>query len=405
MTVRTQRGFTLIELMIALVISSLLVGMILAIFSRMSIAYRGQQQIAGVQQVLAAARATIETDAKQAGFGMPQGFRFALDGGSGQPTQRWPVRIYDAADGFAPDKIAFFYGDANTQGVVTGGSILAGLTITVDPGTTFALNDLVVVTTPDFTSPNPLSASTRANVTKFEACVLQVTTFTPGTPATLRFSTASPYGRAAQDHCVSPATAPAAGTMVYKFAARAYRIEPQNAVPPRPGDGVLQLSQFGGLFGDARDQWGDIAFGFTDIQVATRIYDAGNAPGGADFDGDGDSNREWLSGSAQTTVSGRTLFGMDPSTTALQMDITLVARTDRDIEGVGTGATPQLIDPANPDTGQVGNHDTVDLTTTTDPALVPTSLNPRGSRILRYISFQIDFRNLGVGLSKVLGGP
>ncbi|MEO7734004.1 MAG: prepilin-type N-terminal cleavage/methylation domain-containing protein, partial [Kofleriaceae bacterium] len=71
---RGQRGFTLIELMVALVISSLLVGMILAIFSRMSIAYRGQQQIAGVQQVLAAARATIEFDAKQAGLAMPQGF-------------------------------------------------------------------------------------------------------------------------------------------------------------------------------------------------------------------------------------------------------------------------------------------------------------------------------------------
>jgi prepilin-type N-terminal cleavage/methylation domain-containing protein len=79
MTVRTQRGFTLIELMVALVVSSLLVGLILAIFSRMSLAYRGQQQIAGLQQVLAAARATIEADAKQAGFAMPQGFRFAGD--------------------------------------------------------------------------------------------------------------------------------------------------------------------------------------------------------------------------------------------------------------------------------------------------------------------------------------
>ena len=64
--------------MVALLVSSLLVGMILAIFSRMSIAYRGQQQIAGVQQVLAAARATIELDAKQAGLEMAAGLQDRL---------------------------------------------------------------------------------------------------------------------------------------------------------------------------------------------------------------------------------------------------------------------------------------------------------------------------------------
>ena len=86
---RGPRGFTLIELMVALLVSSLLVGMILAIFSRMSLAYRGQQQIAGVQQVLAAARATIELDAKQAGLGIPQGFKTAMTGA----TMQSPVKI------------------------------------------------------------------------------------------------------------------------------------------------------------------------------------------------------------------------------------------------------------------------------------------------------------------------
>ena len=46
--------------MVALIVSSLLVGMILSIFLRMSLAYRGQQQVANVQSVLAGARQMIE---------------------------------------------------------------------------------------------------------------------------------------------------------------------------------------------------------------------------------------------------------------------------------------------------------------------------------------------------------
>src|SRR5882672_2125557 len=105
-----QRGFTLIELMVALLVSSLLVGMILAIFSRMSLAYRGQQQIAGVQQVLAAARAAVELDAKQAGLGMPQGFKTAIPG---LPAVESPVQVTNSNSG--PDQIALFYADTSTQ--------------------------------------------------------------------------------------------------------------------------------------------------------------------------------------------------------------------------------------------------------------------------------------------------
>jgi prepilin-type N-terminal cleavage/methylation domain-containing protein len=389
MTGRSQRGFTLIELMVALVVSSLLVGLILAIFSRMSLAYRGQQQIAGLQQVLAAARATIEGDAKQAGFGMPQGFRFAADAGT-PPTQRWPVRIYDNATGKGPDQIAFFYGDPSAQAVVTGGTVVAGLTVTMDPASNgFAAGDLVLVTTPDFTTTNGSSA----NLTKYDACLLLVASFTAGTPATITFSAAAPYGRANQDHCAGGV---GTSTMVYKFVARGYRIEPQNAVPPRPEQGPLQLSQTGGMFGDARDGWTDIAFGFTDIQTALRIYDGITAFGvGNDFDSDGIVDKEWISGSDQTTITGRSLAGMDPNTAPLLMTVSLVARTDRDVEGIGTAQTPQLIIPANPNTNPLGNHDLIDLATTNDPALQPT--NAFGARIYRYLTFQVDFRNLGVG--------
>jgi prepilin-type N-terminal cleavage/methylation domain-containing protein len=406
MRVRTQRGFTLIELMVALVVSSLLVGLILAIFSRMSLAYRGQQQIAGLQQVLAAARATIEADAKQAGFGMPQGFRFAADAGT-QPKERWPVRVYDNATGKGPDQIAFFYADASAQAVVTAGTLVDELTVTMDPTSDgFVANQIVVVTTPDFTTANGSSA----NLTKYEACLLQVQSFTAGPPAKLTFSLVPPYGRPNQDHCAGVTFG---STMVYKFAARGYRIEPQvmNPGPSRPEQGPLQLSDTGGMFGDeAKDRWADLAFGFTDIQTALRVYDGDPANiglGSTDFDSDGDATKEWLSGGQQTTVTDRSLSGaLDARTAPLLMTISLVARTDRDVEGVGTAQTPLLIgsEPRGPggvvaktEANSIGNHESFNLTTTDDAALVPTVLDPRGSRILRYLTFQVDFRNLGVG--------
>ena len=59
---RRRAGFTLIELMIALTISALLVGMILAIFTRMSTAYRSQQYVAELQRTLTAAHDVIGRD-------------------------------------------------------------------------------------------------------------------------------------------------------------------------------------------------------------------------------------------------------------------------------------------------------------------------------------------------------
>src|SRR5215475_3569971 len=117
MTRRRQRGFTLIELMVALLVSSLLVGMILAIFTRMSLAYRSQQQIAGVQQILAAARAAIELDAKQAGLGMPQGFKTAMTG----TALQLPVQVTNSST--APDQVALFYADTSIQALVSASTL------------------------------------------------------------------------------------------------------------------------------------------------------------------------------------------------------------------------------------------------------------------------------------------
>jgi prepilin-type N-terminal cleavage/methylation domain-containing protein len=378
---RGQRGFTLIELMVALVVSSLLVGMILAIFSRMSIAYRGQQQIAGVQQVLAAARATIEFDAKQAGLAMPQGFVFAGDG-----KLHPAVSITNSSTG--PDQLAFFYADSSTQALVV--PAVWGSTLTVDDTSGFAVNDLVVVSTADLTTGG--LGSNDGNIAKYAACTLKVQ---GKTSTTLQFFTTPPWGSANEGHCGAAGLAnPSATTLIYKFVAHGYRIDTTTAV--NAAIGALQLSANGGLLG-AADIWNPLAFGFTDLQTSLQIFHqfspAPWPPVGDTLDPDADGVRDWYSGALQDTLTQpTTLVGnpVDPRDGLLQISISLVARTDRDVEGIATAVTPTLTDPVNPNNNMLGDHAQVTLPSATDPAL-------QGSRIYRYTTFQVDFRNLGVG--------
>jgi prepilin-type N-terminal cleavage/methylation domain-containing protein len=369
---RPQRGFTLIELMVALVVSSLLVGMILAIFSRMSLAYRGQQQIAGVQQVLAAARATIELDAKQAGLQMPQGFRL-----SKEPTvAQSPLQIVNGAAGAGPDRIAFFYADPTTQAKVTTavGSWPATPTVLVDSSTGFAAGDVVVMATPS----TALSGSGGgADIMTYNTCVVEIQSVATS-PASLTFTTSGAWGNASTSHCQLATVQ----TMVYKFVGRGYRID--RSTPARAELGPLQQSPTGGLL----DDWVDLAYGFTDLQTAVRMYEDGEPN---DLDGDLDATRDWYSDAQQDS---KTVPGPVPPVAAtpvpIQLSISLVARTDREVEGIATAATPQLIDIARPGNNSLGDNPSVALPSAVDDAL-------KGQKIYRYTTFQVDLRNLGVG--------
>ncbi len=365
----SQRGFTLIEMMIALVISSLLVGMILAIFMRMSLAYRGQQQVAGVQQVLTSARATFEIDAKMAGLEMAQGFKTTVDG-----LKHSPVRVINSSTG--PDQIAFFYGDPSIQAVVTNAA--TPITVNVDSSTGFAVADLVVMSTPDVTTTvNPINPTVDAKLTVFDACILKISAMTA---TSMTFATATPWGNATNNHCVTTTTANR--TMIYKFVAHAYRIDPTVARLP---DGVLQMSPTGNLQVGVND-WQDLAFGFTDIQIATQFFDN---DGIDTLDPDLDGNREWYSGANQQTLTTSVAYAT-AFVPPIEMSISLVARTDRDVEGIATAQTPMLRVASIIDNNLIGDRNSVTLPSSTDTAL-------QGYRIYRYVTFQTDLRNMGVG--------
>jgi len=314
-----------------------------------------------LQQVLAAARATFEQDAKQAGLEMAQGFKLS-DG-----KIHSPVTITDSATG--PDQVAFCYADLSKQAVVQSAATWTTThTMVVDAATGFAIGDLVVIAKSDATTmTNPLNPGVDANIVKFDSCVAKITSLA-GT--TIGFQTASPWG-------VSNCTTPVANTMMYGFTAHAYRID-----TTRPTDGPLQISYTGGLLG-ANEVWQDLAYGFTDIQVATDFFDND----ATDLDGDGDPKRDWhADGEQNTQTAPVSVGGFNPP---IQMTISLVARTDRDVEGITTASTPTLT-TGNVHYNNLGDRPSVTLPSATDPAL-------QGSRIYRYTTFRVDLRNLGVG--------
>ena len=361
-----QRGFTLIELMVALVVSSLLVGMILAIFMRMSTAYRGQQQIAEVQSKLAAARAKIEFDAKHAGLAISPGFTI-MSTPAGESLS--PLQISNSSS--APDQLRFYYADTSVRAAVLASTCTRLQCDALDTTDGFAAGDLVVLAAEGVPLDGPAPA-TDAKIATFKSCVLQVAS---KGPTQLVFTTSGLWGDADNDHCPAPVT----GTMFYKFVAHAWRID-----PTRPELGVLQLSPTGDLVGG--NDWQDQAYGFTDLQVATRFYEGGDASAAIDTaDPDTDPERDWYSDATQETRTARQGAFIPP----IQVSISLVARTERDVEGIASASTPNLMVDGNQSSNTIGDRAAIPL-----PSVAPEL---SGNRVFRYTTFQVDLRNLGVG--------
>lgn len=356
-----QRGFTIIELLIALAISSILVMMVLSVFSRMSSAYRRQQQVATLQVILAAAQNMLGQDARQAGFQLADGFRVA----SAPTTNLRPVRIINSATG--PDEIRFFSADATVQARVMPGG-LTPASLNIDSAAQFVNGELAVVVNTGTTTVN-VGADTRT-IARFTACVVRITLVGP---TTLSLDTAAPWGDANNSQCdavtIAHAAPSTAGqTMVYRFRARAYRID-----PARLALGVLQMSPSGAL---VANDWQDLGVGFADLQVAARTFLAGNA---TDPDGDGNTEYNWLSGA---NMQGATNDNSPSRITRLGISVSI--RTDRSVDGVASATTPAFIDLVRPDNNQLGDR----------PSVV---LNP-ADRIYRYTTIRVDMRNTGATL-------
>jgi len=357
-----QRGFTLVEVMISLVISSLLIGMILSLFVRMSTAYRGQQGVAELQQILSAAHGLMETDLRQAGFQMPDGFWVASDQDLHQA-----VEIRNDADGFGPDAFRVYYADTSAQARVVDfngtadSSTAAFTTLTVDDNGDFVAGDLAVIVKSTSGAP--------ADV-RFYTCVVQIATL--GGSTQINLSAAAPFGSSTNDQCDQVRTgddgAPSGDdrAMVYRFRARGYRNDPN-----RRDLAVLQVSPTAGLVND----WQDPPVGLTDLQVASR-WDDTKDPVEVSLDtvdADNDATREWYSDVTQETKSQpvvATIIGHDPyrrgayndaRSRLIAMRVSLVVRTHAKIASTPTARTPAFIDAARPGNNDLGDRDAIQL--------------------------------------------
>ncbi len=388
-----QRGFTLIELMVALVVSALLIGMILSIFTRMSMAYRAQQNVAELQQTLAAAQELVQREVRQAGYQLPDGFRTA----AAPTTSQQALQVINNADNFGPDELKVFHADASAQARVntaagaTNVDIASGLTsITVDDADLFVVGDLAVMVTAR--RDNALKQANGAARMYYEACVVRLTAIAGKVFA---LDVAAPWGSATNAQCNRARSQLKLGNpgMLYRFAARAYRID-----PARRSMAVLQLSPTGGL---VANDWQDLGVGFTDLQVATQWNDywaAGNAKTTDTADLDTDPMVDWYSGATQDTlcqaVTSELNADLYDRSAPTAIRVTLVVRTIKKIDAVPTSATPALIDAARPNNGDVGDRPAVTLAGVADAAR-PAEL--RGTAVFRYATVGTDLRNLAVG--------
>lgn len=377
---RGQAGFTLIELMVALLISSILVMMVLSVFSRMSSAYRRQQQVAALQVILSAGQNMIAQDARQAGFQIANGFRL----GSAPGTLQMPVRIFNSST--APDEVRFYSADATVQAKVltmpAAGVPMPSITLAAGVTNPFVIGELAVIVNTDTGSLNVTTASGSNGrvVSLFRACVVRVTS--AGASSVVSIDTANPWGNANNSHCDEVRTkhndtgATNLQTMIYRFRARGYRIDPARAAL-----GVLQLSPSGGL---VANDWQDLGVGFTDLQVAARFFRDTSL---LDPDADGRVQYNWYSGAAMQTATDPVIAAntnLGGAWRLTRLSISLLARTDRTVDGVATAATPAFIQGSLTDYNQLGDRASV-------------VLNP-ADRVYRYTTNRIDMRNTGAGL-------
>jgi hypothetical protein len=399
---RGERGLTLVELLIAALIASLLIGFVFDIQGRMSGAFRSQINVGSLQQGVRAANELIARDARLAGFMLPDGVhvssRFPL-------PETAPGLVVQDADGFnfvpalavfnnprnmpsnrmQPDLVHFFYADPNplTHAVV---EKVAGSIVTVDNAILFQEQDLVVFAKRDPAAPVHPLGNNMPTPARYFACMVRISALGPG-PNQLMFldDPIDPFNTAANEHChITSATqqpAMAEGAQVFRIVAHAYRID---TTATRESVGALEISRTGGLTAGQGEDWSVVGIGFVDLQISQRRVEA--VSDNQDPDGDGNARADWYSSA-----------GPFPANAALtQLGISLAARTVRQVEGVTAraGDIPVLTsrDAAGNPIGDPAHNPIGD-------AQGPKDLNvPEfdGDYVYRELSTIVDIRNLGV---------
>jgi prepilin-type N-terminal cleavage/methylation domain-containing protein len=399
---RGERGVTLIELMVSVVVGSMLVGFVFDIHGRMSTAFRAQNNIGSLQQGIRAANELMARDIRQAGFMMPDG---AFVSSAFNPATSPVVQIDTNGNKFVPgfsvfnnpegrgddqmqpDRVHVFYADPDPtyQTVVVGD--VTPTSVGVITSSLFQPGELVLLARQDPTPhPHPLGGNLPM-VTKYFACVVEVTGnlgTSPGGHDQLFFD-ASPFNTAANEHCFIPTqtavvdpTAPGVvgKTQVFRLVARAYRIDVSRELMA-----PLEINVTGGLLnvsGGLTPDWVIMGIGFVDLQITQRVVE--EVSDLADPDNDGNPRMDWYSAGGPFPLNAH----------LTQVGIGLVARTARPVEGVRSTEIPVLYDLAsNPPRNNNPLGDAVGPKLLTNPEY-------SGDHVYRHSYMSVDMRNIGV---------
>lgn len=407
---RAQRGLTLVELMIAVLVASLLIAFVFDIQGRMSNAFRSQTNIGSLQQGVRAANELIARDARLTGFMAPNGIRVSSKFLTSPPTGLVPDLVQldgpgnafvpalviannpagMAPDRMQPDRVHFFYADPNPLVHTVVVEFNDTTSVVVSDASSFKDRDLLLFARRDPTlQPHPLGNDMPV-MTNYFTCLVRATTVDTTTNVITFADTSEPFNTPGNEHCfANSATREAAiavgtgeKTQVFRLVARAYQIDTSSSA--RLQIGPLERSETGGLLGEA--DWQEIGIGFVDLQISQRYVE--EVPDPDDLDADGDTRADWYTSTPPPL----------PAMHFTQLGIGMVARTARSVEGVRTDAVPVLTrdncapgcTAANNPYGDAGEPKNMLM-----PEYNPEGGPFRSSHVYRQSTSIVDIRNLG----------
>ncbi len=444
----SQRGFTIIELLVAMAVAGILISLIFAVYTRMSVAYQAQNRVTSVIQNLRAGQDRLIRELRMAGGQVPApnyrplaggtpGSSFAptnavpetavmFDGtvdwngikagsGVGFPghTNGTPIQpVYVTNGGGAvPDQFRFFYADQGVSGKVD--AITLGTDNHIDledhdpldsrwSAADFAPGDLILLVN---TTQEPISMDVDTTkpgvetfeVTGYEACMLRVsgTVAGGGSNRVSASMTVHPFfngytgGATPPSHC-SDVLAQHNADIARPAAARSdtmlYKLIARSyrIDPSRPSMGVLQYHRYGELV--PGEPWTDLGVGFTNLQVATQWID--ESAGAVDKDADGSAIYNWFSGENQEFPDPSLTNPRANTAVMVRMTVSLEARSFAEVD-TPSSQLAGFLQGANADHNPVGD----------SPPLTVPNLDPRylGTHVYRWLTMNFEFRNMGRG--------
>jgi prepilin-type N-terminal cleavage/methylation domain-containing protein len=374
MTPRTrdigQKGLTLVELMVAMFVSSILIVFMLGAQTQLSQAFRGQTIASDVSSNLRMAAGALRRDLVHAGYLLPGGAvevapGVAIDG------QLRGLTVRNNAHGDGPDELYLIF--ANDRNLTQIDDFQNNNMIAVADTSVFPHPEIVVLGTP--------RAACLAHINGTNDNFVNINPAQGGRPF-------NHPGGPPNPHCehVRQAVSEGEPGFIYSMIGRGYRLD-----PARPELGVLQMSPTAGLIAD---DWIDVGVGFTNLQVATLYYERGRTD---DLDGSGDPERNWYSGDNQASPPQNAV----PLAVSLSLETRNLGRAPQ----AATPATPAFTHLQRPEHNPLGDWGQpcpgaaldpcgVDLANTSD-ADRPDRY--RGEHVYRWTTITVNLRNMGLG--------